>query len=466
MKKYISILVIAMILVLLPATKANAAILFETEEPIVYPETTEYPDDPERCPDIASEAAIVMDAKTGQVLYEKDAYKTMYPASITKILTTLVALENGSLSSTLTMSEDAVWGIERGSSHIALDVGEQITLEQALYAVMLVSANEAAWGVAEHIGGTLENFCTMMNERAKELGCTNTHFVNANGLHDDNHYTCAYDMALITREAIKNPDFMKITATTYYEIPPTNLQPETRYLYQDNKLIRDGHQYYYEYAQGGKTGFTDQARGTLVAWAEKDGMQLICVTLHGYPSKVTYTDAKALFEYCFNNYTYTNPLSDYTFSEDSLKLAEDYLDNYYGGTNLGTLLLNIDERPLVVSPIKSAKALTTDIEFKDANIEDGIIGELVVRDTSREYTRIPIHFEGYISSTDDEAIEKAISDGIIKPEKKKSHTPIIVCIIIILIIAAVLLLRISYVKKQRMLYKQRRDKARQYNRRF
>jgi len=152
-------------------------------------------------PQITSTSAIIMDAQSGQIIYEKNSHTRQYPASITKIMTAYLAIKNGDLNSTITMSDAAVWGIDRNSSHIALDVGEEISMSDALYAVMLMSANEAAWAIAEQVSGSLENFVQLMNDTAQSLGCKDTHFTNANGLHDPDHYTTAYDMALITKEA-------------------------------------------------------------------------------------------------------------------------------------------------------------------------------------------------------------------------------------------------------------------------
>ena len=183
---------------------------------------------------ITSGAAILVDAASGQILYEKNAYDKKYPASITKVMTILVALDQGvNLTDTITMSEEAVWGFDRSTSHIALDVGEQITVEQCMYAVVLQSANEASLALAEHVGGSVEGFAVLMNEKAKELGCQNTNFVNPNGLYDENHYVCAYDMALITKEAMQYELFRTISASGNYTIAPTNKQPEERPLWNN-----------------------------------------------------------------------------------------------------------------------------------------------------------------------------------------------------------------------------------------
>ena len=156
-------------------------------------------------PEVVSPNVIVMEASTGTVLYDCNSLEAHYPASITKIMTTLIALENSDLNDIVTFSDAAIDNTE--GSGIAWDYGEQMTMEQCLYAVMLASANECAYAVAEHVGGTIENFVAMMNEKAKELGCQNTHFASPHGLHDENHYTCCYDMALIARAAYQNETF-------------------------------------------------------------------------------------------------------------------------------------------------------------------------------------------------------------------------------------------------------------------
>ena len=447
-----------------------------------FPNTTEYPDEPERLPDIASEACIVMDAQTGQILYEKNAYEQKYPASITKIMTALLAIENCKLDETITMSENAVWGIERGSSHIALDVGEKISMEDALYAILLVSANEAAWGIAEHVGGTLKNFCEMMNQKAKDLGCKSTHFVNANGLHDDDHYTCAYDMALITKEALKYDTFRKITATTYHKIEPTNIQKDPRDLWQDNKLIKEESPYYYQYCEGAKTGFTDQARGTLVAWAKKGDIELICVTLHGYPSKINFTDTKAIFTYCFNNYEASNVFSNYEFSKEDIAEAENVLNKHFGGTNSGELKLSCDtEGSLLLN--KNAD-LSTAAKFvaSEDNIKDSIIGKLDISYNDQVIASIPVKYYGYICElTEATTTEEITTDASLvddskedkksgkdtknnkKTHKKHSHLLLIVFIVFIVLAFAILFIRIRYVRYMRELNRKKRAYARKHN---
>ena len=262
---------------------------------------------------LAAETAVLIDAASGEILYDKDADKKMYPASITKLMTILLALENGKLTDEITFSHDAVYNIEPGSAHIAILEGETLTLEQVLRAIILRSANEASNGVAEYVDGSVEAFAKHMTERAKELGCTNTNFVNANGLFDENHYTTAHDMALIARELLKHEEYRSMMSETDYEIPPTNLQTETRYLHGQHQMLNPNSIYYYKDAIGGKTGYTVEAGNTLVTYAERDGLTLIAVVRKCNGAE-HYTDTATLFDYGFANYASVKiaAVSDYT----------------------------------------------------------------------------------------------------------------------------------------------------------
>lgn len=253
-------------------------------------------------PQIVSLSGIVMEADTGTILYEKDVHDQHYPASITKILTTLLAIENSNMDEVVTFSHDSVYNTE--GSGIARDVGEEMTMKQCLYAVMLASANECAYAVAEHVGGDIGTFVQMMNDRAAKIGCQNTNFTNCNGLPDESHYTSAYDMALIAREAYKNESFRIISSTKTYTIPFTNKHTdEETYLQNHHQMLYPlrTRKYLYEYCLGGKTGYTLAANNTLVTYAEKDGMTLICVVLDA-PSSSHYEDTRGLLDFCFDNF--------------------------------------------------------------------------------------------------------------------------------------------------------------------
>lgn len=425
---------------------------------------------PEDAPDIYSEAAIVMDAVTGQILYEKNAYATMYPASITKILTTLVALENSNLDDIITMSDEAVYGIEWDSSHISLKPGEQITVRDALYATMLSSANEAAWGVAEYVGGDLDTFCDMMNKKAKELGCIGTNFVNANGLHNDNHYTCAYDMALITKAALTNPQFVEIASTKYYTIDPTSYTPETRYLVQGNKMLFEDSEYYYQGCYGGKTGYTNMAQGTLVTWCERDGIKLICVTMKSSLTAYKYMDTKALFDYCYDKYEKAEPLATFQFTKEDIDNTENFLNQHYNCENLGTLNLNVDTGSYVlISRDISSGNLTTSYEMSESAVDSLICGYVNICYGETILHSVPVTYSGYINSTDEAAVAAAMADGIIKKPSKFNFGKLIIFTVIIACVCFAgfcYYKRMVYIKRKREEYIKRRDKARRNGQSF
>jgi D-alanyl-D-alanine carboxypeptidase len=254
-----------------------------------------------QAPDIVAQSAILIDADTGAILYEKDAHAKGYPASTTKILTGLLTIENCGLDETVTFSSAAANSVTYEDASLGTKAGEQYSVEQALYGLLLYSANEIAYGLAEHVSGSLAAFTELMNKRAKELGAINTHFANASGLHDVNHYTTAYDMAMIAKGCYNNSTFVNIDSTsTTYTIPPTN-KTDTARNFKHRHLMLKGRQYYYEYCKGGKTGFTDQAGYTLVTFAEKDDMRLICVCFKS-GDKERFTDTRSLFDWGFANF--------------------------------------------------------------------------------------------------------------------------------------------------------------------
>ena len=273
---------------------------------------------------LTAESAILMDATTGKILYEKNSRTKQYPASITKLMTILLALEHGGLEDEITFSHDAVFSIEPGSAHIAIQEGEILTLEQVLYGIMLRSANECANAAAEYVDGSMEKFAEHMTARAKELGCENTNFVNANGLFDENHYTTAYDMALIAQELLKNETYRSMMSNTYYLIPPTNKQPEERPLHGQHQMLNENSLYYYEPAEGGKTGYTVEAQNTLVTYAKQGDTELIAVVLKCNGAQ-HYVDTKTLFEYGFANYQTVKAFSAADLTQN-VAITETYKD--------------------------------------------------------------------------------------------------------------------------------------------
>ena len=255
-------------------------------------------------PKITAEGAILMDAGNCAVLYQKNMDNPYFPASITKIMTCLLAVENSSLSDTVKMSNEAVFGIDRTSSNVGLDVGQSITMEEAILCVMLASANEAASAIAEHVSGSIEDFVDLMNKRAEELGCTHTHFENANGLPNDNHYVSPHDMALIARAFNDNETCRRLASMRTYDIAPTSTQPDEIHLLNHHKMY-EGLSYAYDPVVWGKTGYTMAAGATLVTVAENNGLTLICVVMKDETER-NYTDTRSLFDFGFSNYTKVN----------------------------------------------------------------------------------------------------------------------------------------------------------------
>jgi len=292
-------------------------------------------------PVVAAESAILMEAETGTILYEKNIHQKQYPASTTKILTTLIASEQCGLDEWVTFSQDAVFDIDRGSNHIAIDVGQKLTMEDCLNAILIRSANEVSLAVAEHIcGSDWEDFGAIMNARAKELGCLNSNFVNPNGLPNEEHYTTAYDLAMIGKAFFANEALCQITLSRMLHILPTEYQPHEKMEVNKMELIPGG-EYAYEYLVGCKTGYTDDARSTLVACAEKDGIKLICVVLKD-ESPYHYEDTIALFEYGFNNFEKIN------VSQTETKYNIDHTGSFYSendifGSSKPILSLNQDD---------------------------------------------------------------------------------------------------------------------------
>ena len=323
-------------------------------------------------PEVVSPNVIVMEASTGTVLYDRDSLEAHYPASITKIMTTLIALENSDLNDIVTFSDAAIDNTE--GSGIARDYGEQMTMEQCLYAVMLASANECAYAVAEHVGGTIENFVAMMNNWAQSVGCTDTHFANPSGLHEDNHYSTAADMAKITLAALNNDNFVRYATALKcnYTIPPTNKHAEQTDLQNHNEMLYpfQTNKYVYDGCTGGKTGYTNAANSTLVTYAERDGMTLICVVMNTQ-SPNQWLDSRNLFDYCFDNFQLFNIAeneTNYTSAEQK---------------NAGTLNTN---EPFVDIDKDAGIVLPKTAEFSDATSK--IVYDDVTNDTvgTIEYT--------------------------------------------------------------------------------
>lgn len=266
---------------------------------------------------MSSEAVLLLEPTTGKIVYERNGYQKRYPASTTKIMTAILAIEHCNLNETATASDFAISSIPSGYATANIQIGETLSVKDLLYVLMLQSANESAVILAEHISGSQEAFADLMNKKAEEIGCKNTHFVNPNGIHNENHYSTAYDLALIAEYCMKNDTFKEIVKTTSYTLPATSAYPaETRtFTNTNNLMIYDNRDrpdnYYYQYATGIKTGYTSYAKNCLVSAATKNGMDYICVVLgasifytNAGQISARYVDTISLFNYAFDNFSF------------------------------------------------------------------------------------------------------------------------------------------------------------------
>lgn len=280
-----------------------------TEDKNKDDEKKEGKDEEDSFPKLHSNYYLLADLDTGKILYKKNEDKKVYPASTTKILTGIIALERCNLEDTVTATAEAINPIDNTHSNMGILVGEKLTVEQLLYGLLVDSANDAANVLAIHISGTLDEFAKTMNNKALELGAKNSHFVNPHGYHDDDHYTTAEDIAIIAHYAMQNEKFQELVSTSKYQIPATNKYKETRYFSNTNMLIsanRTSH-HLFKYATGIKTGSTDEAGSCLVASAEKNGTRLFSVVMKCDNEGITdqaysFTDSRALLDYGFKNY--------------------------------------------------------------------------------------------------------------------------------------------------------------------
>lgn len=401
-------------------------------------------------PETLSPSVILMEESTGTILYEKNMDEAHYPASITKIMTTLLALENGNLSDMVTFSDDAINNTE--GSGIARDYGEQMTLEQCLYGVMLESANECAYAVAEHIGGgDVSKFVDMMNEKAKELGCTNTHFNNTNGLPDEQHYTSTRDMLLIARAAYENEEFRKITGTKVYVIPPTNKHEDETTLHNHHNMLYPFRtaKYIYDGCTGGKTGYTVAANSTLVTYAERDGMSLVCVVMNAQ-APAHFEDTVNLFNYCFDNFQI------FSVKDNEKAYTKDKIQDT-GILNTDQSFAGLDKNGGIILP-KTAS-------FEDAKVEVKEKGESKNSAGRLEYTYAGHAVGGADIMVTKAEPEKFPFDNTKETTKKGEKTAYvkgntIVMLVIIVLVCAALALIGRYVSDNSFVIKTKVDRKR------
>ena len=325
---------------------------------------------------IKAEAAILIEPESGKIIYSKNANQKMYPASTTKIMTAILSIENCNLDELATVSKNAINLVPSGYSNAKLVAGEKLTIKDLLYALMLNSANEAANVLAEHVSGSVDNFAILMTEKAKEIGCKNTNFINANGMHNENHYTTAEDLAIIANYCMKNETFRQIVSTVEYELPATDLyRKNDRIMKNTNYLINPNSKYYLENAIGIKTGFTSQAGNCLISCAKTDDVELICVVLKTDTTSGSgnrFSESKALLEYGINNFSNRNiieknkivdsiQIKNATKETQNVKIItketiSDYISN---DINIEELEANININKNLIAPISAGYKVGT-----------------------------------------------------------------------------------------------------------
>lgn len=441
-------------------TAETPAVTEETPEASTVPESSEWEIQSNNIagwpegPKVSAETAIVMDIDTGEILYAKGINEKRAPASTTKIMTAMLAIEKVPFDTQITFT-DEVNNIEAGSTHIGIKPGETLTMKDCAYAILLASANEVSSGVAEYIGTTVPAFVDMMNQRAKELGCTNTNFVNANGLYDENHYTTARDLAIIARTAFQNETFREIVKTPYYIVPKTNLTDEERWLNNHHKMIFQGPEYY-EGCLGGKTGYTEKSGNTLVTYAERDGRKLVCVLLTDISVISQYTNTALLLDYGFNSF---QPLSTAGVTLSPAKSDE-----------LGKLL---EEKGLLTTALENVsisipKEVTEELTYK-TSVENNMLnidyyyGEQLLGSSSMQASDEILKTSQELSPEKTEETDASVSPKPNKDTSEKSITlPSWKYIALFLLITGVLFYIILFIVKiKRSIKKRKRKKAKQ-----
>lgn len=382
-------------------------------------------------PQIGAEGAILMEANTGTILYAKNIDERLYPASTTKILTSLVAIENSQMDEMVTFSHNAVFSIEKGSSNMGMDEGQSIPMEQALYGILVYSANEVCNAVAEHIAGSMDAYVDMMNQKAAALGCTNSHFVTTNGLHDEDHYTTPRDLATIACAFFSNPTLSKMSGTAYYHVPQSPTQPDDDVdLYTHNLLTKKT--YDYEGYIGGKTGFTSVARQTLVSCAERDGMKLVCVIMKE-ESPNQFLDTIALFDYGFQNFqriSIADQETNYTVNDSSLFDSNN--DIFFSSDPI----IEIDPNAYIIMPNTVAFSdLSSSLNYDNAHISPSVLATI-----QYQYQNIDLGEANVTISQSDsaEAFSAEMETTADDPDQENNNDSILFINIIYIIVGLVL----------------------------
>ena len=390
-------------------------------------------------PEIGAESAILVEANTGTILYAKNIHEKLYPASVTKLLTALVAYDNCKMDEMVTFSYEAVGSINwRTDANMGINGGSSITMEQTLYGMLVGSANEAAYAIAEHVSGNgkLDEFAKLMNEKAASLGCTDSNFVTPNGIHDNNHYTSAYDLSLIANAFFNNDFLSHISNTPSYKIPQSETQPKGELaVYAKSKLF-PGKEYAYEGLVGTKTGYTDYARQTLVSCAERGNIKLICVVMKE-EAPYQYSDTVDLFNYGFNNFQMT------TIADKDKKYSVSSIDTYssegdlFGNSNS---FMKIDPKAMIILPFGSnIDAAQSSVSYE--NLDPDTIGKI-----EYTYSGVPIGYAN-ILPTFDLQNRYDFSDNTIMEEPSQEDNVVFIDVIklVMIVLAGAVVLIIVFI---------------------
>lgn len=420
---------------------------------------------------VDAKAALLVDLNTGRVVYEQNADDRVYPASLTKIMTCLIALENGNLSDVVTVSASALEDLDADSSVAGLQVGEQMTLENLLYCMMVVSGNDACNVIAEHIAGSVTDFVRMMNQRAYELGCQDTHFSNPHGLHDESHYTTARDLSIITEAALKSENFRQIVDTYEYQLPDDNMRQNIPKLKTTNMLIYRSmsNSLYYSRAHGIKTGYTSQAGRCVISEATGDGLDLLGIICGAATTILdsgdllmeNFTECARLFDYGFDNYSYLSIMSP-LYPVDQVKI-----DHSAGAEAVA--VAPRDEIKILLPNDYDPDKLETDIHLNSDSVEAPVYEGDVLGTATVTYAGEVLGQTDLLAITDvarSEISSAAAGTGAYIQRNWWKWVVLAIILVMVAILALIVLYQLRKRRYRRMRMEQRRRALEDRRRRF
>lgn len=426
-----------------------------------YRSTSEWPAGPE----ISSEAACLIDLQSGAILYEKNAEETLYPASITKVLTALLIVENCGLDEMVTFSHNSVTDLDSDGICGLMAEGDQLSVKDCLYVLMLKSSNETAYALAEHMSGSVEAFAGAMNQKAKELGATHSHFANPHGLFHEEHYTTAEDMARIYWAAVQNETFLSIDSTPRYTAAATTPCPQGFTVDMRHQMLVPGSEFYDEDVVAGKTGYIQKAQNTLVTYGARGDRELVCVTLKAPSRAESFEDTKKLLDYGFDHFTVYDAASQADLSalqtEASKTLGN--LESLTVGSD-GFLLL---PNEVNLSAVDSALSMGAPREGGSCD------GQLVYSYQGQKIASVPVTAKLEITEPPEEATSAPVPATAPVPEKADGGgffdgwsawqiTALCLLSALVLVVVVLLIVNISVRRKRRKRREQRRRERQRY----